>query len=337
MTEPLKPTVKRDLSLWSVQAWQRGYEIELPETLGWRYPIVFYYDGTRVNFYHRLTDFTYFKQVLTQRLINDRGLFLRLDAEFRKNILQLQALEQKLTAETIETAASLVGRVMAHYVFIVSDAFVQRVPEAWESRRQSEGILYEIDQRVEVLLKQHLTTRGLSKGIVRALTNVESARVLRDEAINIQQVEKRMSGYIVWEEEILTGTRFTDFCVQQGWEPPVEIVTNKRVTEIRGVTAFPGTAHGCVVLLHTKNDLLKVQEGDIVVSTMTNATFLPALMRASAMVTDEGGITCHAAIVAREFKKPCIIGTKTATQVLKDGDQVEVDADKGVVRILEKP
>jgi pyruvate,water dikinase len=51
-------------------------------------------------------------------------------------------------------------------------------------------------------------------------------------------------------------------------------------------------------------------------------------------VTDEGGVTCHAAIVAREMKKPCIIGTKIATKVLKDGDLVEVDANKGVVKIL---
>ena len=61
---------------------------------------------------------------------------------------------------------------------------------------------------------------------------------------------------------------------------------------------------------------------------------MPAMEKAAAFVTDEGGITCHAAIVAREMKKPCIIGTKIATKVLKDGDLVEVDAEKGIVRIL---
>ncbi len=61
---------------------------------------------------------------------------------------------------------------------------------------------------------------------------------------------------------------------------------------------------------------------------------MSALKRAAAFVTDEGGITCHAAIVAREMKKTCIIGTKIATKVLKDGDLVEVDAKKGIVRKL---
>jgi len=64
--------------------------------------------------------------------------------------------------------------------------------------------------------------------------------------------------------------------------------------------------------------------------------YLPAMRRAAAFITNEGGITCHAAIISREMKKPCIIGTKIATQVLKDGDEVEVDAVSGVVRILNK-
>ena len=69
---------------------------------------------------------------------------------------------------------------------------------------------------------------------------------------------------------------------------------------------------------------------------MTTPDYLPNMKKALAFVTDEGGITCHAAIVAREMRKPCIIGTKVATRVLKSGDLVEVDAEKGIVTILEK-
>jgi phosphohistidine swiveling domain-containing protein len=79
-----------------------------------------------------------------------------------------------------------------------------------------------------------------------------------------------------------------------------------------------------------------VKEGDIIVAPMTTPIHIPAMQKSAGIITDEGGITCHAAIVAREMKKPCIIGTKIATQVLKDGDLVEVDADNGVVRILEQ-
>ena len=76
------------------------------------------------------------------------------------------------------------------------------------------------------------------------------------------------------------------------------------------------------------------QDGDILVTGMTRPEFVPLMKKASAIITDEGGLTCHAAIISRELNIPCIIGTKIATQVLQDGDMVEVDADKGIIRIL---
>src|SRR3989344_2044372 len=91
---------------------------------------------------------------------------------------------------------------------------------------------------------------------------------------------------------------------------------------------------GIVKIVNTTSDMSKVNDGDILVSIATNPDILPAMKKAVAFVTEQGGITSHAAIVAREMKKPCIIGTKIATKVLKDGDLVEVDANKGVVRIL---
>ncbi len=69
---------------------------------------------------------------------------------------------------------------------------------------------------------------------------------------------------------------------------------------------------------------------------MTDSNHLPITKTAAAFVTDEGGLTCHAAIVSRELKIPCIVGTKNATAVLKTGDRVEVDANKGIVRKLNR-
>jgi pyruvate, water dikinase len=74
--------------------------------------------------------------------------------------------------------------------------------------------------------------------------------------------------------------------------------------------------------------------GDVLVTGMTRPEFVPLMKLASAIVTDEGGITCHAAIVSRELGKPCVIGTKNATKVLRDGMLIEVDAEKGIVRII---
>ncbi len=116
-----------------------------------------------------------------------------------------------------------------------------------------------------------------------------------------------------------------------------EEVVNQNIAEISGQVAYKGKITGTVKRISVRSDLAKVEAGDILVSPITDANFVPAMQRAAAFVTDEGGVMCHAAIVAREMKKPCIIGTKIATQVLKDGDLVEVDADNGIVRIIEIP
>lgn len=104
--------------------------------------------------------------------------------------------------------------------------------------------------------------------------------------------------------------------------------------EIKGSIAFKGKVSGVVKIVTHSDDINKVNKGDILVSQMTFPSFISAMQKAEAFVTDEGGITCHAAIIAREMKKPCIIGTKNATKVLKDGDVVEVDANNGIVRII---
>lgn len=106
--------------------------------------------------------------------------------------------------------------------------------------------------------------------------------------------------------------------------------------EIKGIIAQRGIVRGTVKIVKHSSETGKVNEGDILVSQMTLPSFMIAMNKAIAFVTDEGSITCHAAIIAREMKKPCIIGTKIATHVLKDGDLVEVDANTGIVKILDK-
>jgi len=107
--------------------------------------------------------------------------------------------------------------------------------------------------------------------------------------------------------------------------------------EIKGQPACSGKVIGNVkIIKNVSKDYGKFNRGDILVTGMTRVEFVPLMKKASAIITDEGGITCHAAIISRELKIPCIIGTRIATKVLKDNDLVEVDAEKGIVRILKK-
>lgn len=107
-------------------------------------------------------------------------------------------------------------------------------------------------------------------------------------------------------------------------------------TELKGMTASLGRATGKVKKILKIHDMINMEQGDILVTSMTRPEMMPVMRLASAIITDEGGVTSHAAIISRELKIPCIIGVKIATQMLNDGDEVEVDADKGIIIVLKK-
>jgi len=110
----------------------------------------------------------------------------------------------------------------------------------------------------------------------------------------------------------------------------------KEVDDFRGLSASTGKAAGTVKILKSAKEIAKIEKGDILVAVMTRPDYIQAIKKAAAIITDEGGITCHAAIISRELGIPCIIGTKIATKVLHDGDRVEVNANHGIVKILKK-
>ena len=100
---------------------------------------------------------------------------------------------------------------------------------------------------------------------------------------------------------------------------------------VQGLPAVPGAASGVVRVLEDVSEGGRLQDGEVLVAKMTNPDWLPTMRRASALVTDTGGMTCHAAIVARELKVPCIVGARTATKDLTDGMVVTVDGTHGRV------
>jgi phosphoenolpyruvate synthase/pyruvate phosphate dikinase len=107
--------------------------------------------------------------------------------------------------------------------------------------------------------------------------------------------------------------------------------------QIKGTVSFAGTVRGIARLILTNDFKGKTfNKGDILVAASTNPELMPLLRKTGGIVTDEGGMMCHASIIARELHIPCIVGTKNATKIIKDGDLVEVDAKKGEVHILKK-
>ncbi|VVB66738.1 putative phosphoenolpyruvate synthase [Candidatus Gugararchaeum adminiculabundum] len=116
-----------------------------------------------------------------------------------------------------------------------------------------------------------------------------------------------------------------------GAEPEKGKPSSQAKILVKGVSASPGVASGKVRFIPTPKDIEKMGTGEILVTTMTTPDFVPAMKKACAIVTDEGGATAHAAIVSRELGIPCIVGTRDATKKLKEGMTITVDASRGVV------
>ena len=173
--------------------------------------------------------------------------------------------------------------------------------------------------------------RKISTCIIEKLRINEVKKLILNKNINVKDLEKRSGGCLIYRKGaevcFLYGKKYINFKNK---------ITSQQNRNIIGKTAYKGTARGKVVLHMIWVGTTNINEGDILVTGMTNPQMLPYIKKAGAIVTDEGGICCHAAIIARELKKPCIIGTKIATQVLKDGDFVEVDANKGIVKIIKQ-
>lgn len=109
-----------------------------------------------------------------------------------------------------------------------------------------------------------------------------------------------------------------------------------KITEFEGKRAMGGKVTGKVRRILKTPEMKNMQKGEILVTTMTSPDFISAIRKAKAMVTDEGGLTCHAAVISRELNIPCVTGTKIATRVLKNGDLVKVNANHGLITVIKR-
>ncbi len=198
--------------------------------------------------------------------------------------------------------------------------------------------------RIEMQSKANFFVRPLFQAIAKqhrlALSEVcalspDEIRglILGSQAINTQTLNERMKSYVLVTEGGISSLTYGS----SGRTVALEMVGEREKSidkQVTGMSAYKGKVSGKVRVLISKKDISLFKSGEILVTTMTSPEFVPAMRKASAIVTNEGGVLCHAAIMAREFKIPCVIGTADATTVFKNGDLVEVDGDAGIVRSI---
>jgi phosphoenolpyruvate synthase/pyruvate phosphate dikinase len=185
-------------------------------------------------------------------------------------------------------------------------------------------ILEEIADRVGVKLKE-----------LRFMKSSEIKAALFDGLIDKAEVKRRVE-FCVYYTAKDTELFYSGAAAKTITEKYIQKHEEVETSELKGQCGCRGQARGRVRIVNVISDMKKMAEGDILVSISTQPDLVPAMKKAAAFVTDQGGVTSHAAIVAREMRKPCVIATKIATKALHDGDLVEVDADKGIVKVIER-
>ncbi|MGV9611690.1 phosphoenolpyruvate synthase [Nocardia xishanensis] len=182
------------------------------------------------------------------------------------------------------------------------------------------------DQRVQL---------SEDEAAAQVLTEDEAVSVART-ALQVEQLHGGRPQDVEWafDDErlwLVQARPITTLADRADAEHPVAERTPARVL-LQGLAAAPGQASGAARILHSPAEGSALRVGEVLVATMTNPDWLPTISRASALVTDSGGMTCHAAIVARELGVPCVVGTRTATTTLTDGVVVTVDGSAGQIR-----
>jgi len=339
MKRTFKKLFNRDLSLFETQYWYRAEAhslYKLTKNTARFNPLFVYTKGEGVGVYYGDKEVDKNFELLTSHFIGNPSYFKEITEKY---ICDCDKLQTSIQDYDVTRGVGLLFTEISENIFpvvsiimtignIKGDSLKDESAYALSLRKDTEKILYDAGEKLyDLIIKKYPE----HKEYVDYLTIEE---ILEDKLPTDSEIEERASGYIYFEDKVYSGLDMRE--LERQLEISIVQNTMDNTNEIVGSVAREGKVKGIARVMFTIRDISKIRKGDIIVTAMTTPDFLPAMKKASAFVTDEGGITCHAAIVAREMVKPCIIGTKIATQVLKDGDLVEVDANNGVVKVLKR-
>lgn len=206
-----------------------------------------------------------------------------------------------------------------------------------KARQDSEEMYYLGNQFFDYFINYIAKKENINYKLADYLTFIEIVDYLNKKTLpNLVELSRRQSGigFINGEKFYYKDSDIKKIISDNNIIIKDEDYFDDTIKVITGICGYKGMVKGPVKILKHHKDLDNLQDNDILVSVMTSPLYLKAVKRSAAIITDEGGVLCHAAIIARELKKPCVIGTKIATKILHDGDLVEVDAGKGIIKII---
>jgi phosphoenolpyruvate synthase/pyruvate phosphate dikinase len=217
--------------------------------------------------------------------------------------------------------------------FLSGSTLAVLLPSFKDARIYSESVYSETEVFFRSLADAISTKEGISSQFLTCLTAKELETYFKNKKLPKKEVlqERYGASALLFEKGklvILTGEEVS--------KVEASLFKAPESKDLKGVSAFPGVTKGIArVVLDPLNPGV-FNTGDILITGMTRPEFISLIKKSSGIVTDVGGVLCHAAISARELKIPCVVGTANATKTIKSGDLIEVDANKGIVVIVTK-
>jgi pyruvate,water dikinase len=196
--------------------------------------------------------------------------------------------------------------------------------QTWMTIKGPKGDNVDVDVPLQLQAQQKLTDEEIL-GFARIGRDIENHYNFPQDT---EWAIEKGKLYMVQSRPITTLKKST---APQTTTQAVPVTAQQLKVLVKGLPASPGVSIGKVVIINNKEELSKVESGNVLVTKMTSPDYVPAMKRATAIVTDEGGSTSHAAIVSRELGIPAIVGSGDATKALHDGMEVTVDASHGIV------
>jgi phosphohistidine swiveling domain-containing protein len=331
----------------SCSFWGYQYTQSIKKILGQGFDhVLFIHRKGTVSFYVSKKELFELGAYLVRKIKNNKQSAIRWLNELKKNTDIITPLMKKLekkipTVEEFENFYKYFDRHLAFHVFmkktvdfLPAELMDELLPFFREARLYSENVYSDTESFFRKIAKQISKKEGYNSNYLTCLDRNELTYYLASKKLPQESVLKKrfLSSALYFsnkpaQEVILLG-RKVDGLEKLMFKSAIVGAGEK----LKGIPAYRGQVKGVCRIVLDPFKVGKFNKGDILVTGMTRPEFLSLIKKSSAIITDVGGTLCHAAIAAREFKKPCVVGTAVATKVLKDGDFLEIDAVKGIVK-----
>lgn len=347
----LRPASKRKLPLFTLSCIALGYNKSLKKYLNSSLNGIAAIGGN--GEFHALMNEKYLGESVNKFLNKNSGdldklFFLPAIVIFEKVEAEIKKIR---TSEDIINNLKTITKIYSLYMESIGiyNFFWRYLGDGKTKKKLSKNQISKISQernkiaklypKIEELIKKQVNLiKKLDGDLLRYFTLPEMKNYLKKQEITEKKLEtlkqrKKKYFYIFLgkenKEEIII-----DEDIIKAIDNDFYKIDNKDVSLIKGYSAYKGIVKGFVYNMDIKSKKNKPEKDFVLVANTTHPKDIAIIKQSKAIITDEGGILSHASVISRELKIPCIMGTKIATEILKDGDLVEVDANKGIVKII---